>query len=100
MKKGFPFIPSGQTVDSDPVQCYINRFSIQLLISLTHLLLRIWKPTLVVTGIDHIPSVSTAGNVLRPETKVKLSIRLPPTLRDKQAVESLKAVEIIFKCMT
>lgn len=45
------------------------------------------------TGIDNIPKVNVAGNVLRPETKVKLSIRLPPTLRDKQAIASLQEVK-------
>lgn len=53
---------------------------------------RIWRPTLVVTGVDYIPPVALAGNVLRPETKVKLSIRLPPTLKDKQAVAKLQEV--------
>ena len=47
---------------------------------------------MVITGIDHIPSTSKAGNVLRPETKVKLSIRLPPTLNDKETISKLKEV--------
>lgn len=53
---------------------------------------RIWRPTLTVTGVDSIPPVSIAGNVLRPETTFKLSIRLPPTLRDTEAIPKLKEV--------
>lgn len=41
---------------------------------------RTWKPTLCVTGIDGVPVVEKGGNVLRPFTNVKISIRLPPTL--------------------
>jgi hypothetical protein len=32
-------------------------------------------------GVDGIPAMETAGNVLRPETALKLSIRLPPTVK-------------------
>ncbi|WP_101925935.1 MULTISPECIES: M20 family metallopeptidase [Luteimonas] len=46
---------------------------------------RTWRPALSVTGIDGIPSLSSAGNVLRPHTAVKLSLRLPPTIDGKQA---------------
>jgi len=41
---------------------------------------RTWKPTLSITGVDGIPPLHAAGNVLRPFTAVKLSIRLPPTV--------------------
>ena len=40
---------------------------------------RIWKPQLSVTGIDGLPSCSTAGNVLLPYTKITCSIRLAPS---------------------
>lgn len=43
------------------------------------LLFKSWHPTLVVTGIDGIPSLDKAGNTLRPYTHAKLSFRLPPT---------------------
>jgi len=43
------------------------------------LLNRTWKPTLCVTGVDGIPTLSNAGNVLRTHSAVKLSIRIPPT---------------------
>src|ERR1700734_1746244 len=38
-----------------------------------------WRPTLTVTGIDGLPAVRDAGNVLAPRLSVKLSFRLPPT---------------------
>ena len=51
---------------------------------------RTWRPALSVTGVDGIPPLSSAGNVLRPFTSVKLSLRLPPTLDGKRAGELLK----------
>jgi acetylornithine deacetylase/succinyl-diaminopimelate desuccinylase-like protein len=41
---------------------------------------RTWRPALSVTGVDGMPALDSAGNVLRPFTAVKLSLRLPPTL--------------------
>jgi acetylornithine deacetylase/succinyl-diaminopimelate desuccinylase-like protein len=50
---------------------------------------RTWRPALSITGIDGMPPLSSAGNVLRPHTSVKLSLRLPPTLDGKRAGETL-----------
>ncbi|MCA1714864.1 MAG: M20 family metallopeptidase, partial [Gammaproteobacteria bacterium] len=52
---------------------------------------RTWRPALSITGVDGMPPLSSAGNVLRPHTSVKLSLRLPPTLDGKRAGELLKA---------
>ncbi len=38
-----------------------------------------WKPQLCVTGASGIPPVESAGNVLRANTDLRLSVRLPPT---------------------
>ncbi|WP_133500264.1 M20 family metallopeptidase [Cognatilysobacter terrigena] len=58
---------------------------------LTELVLnRTWRPALSVTGVDGMPPLSSAGNVLRPFTAVKLSLRLPPTLDGKRAGELLE----------
>jgi acetylornithine deacetylase/succinyl-diaminopimelate desuccinylase-like protein len=58
---------------------------------LTELVLnRTWRPALSVTGADGMPALSSAGNVLRPYTAVKLSLRLPPTLDGKRAGDLLK----------
>ncbi len=44
------------------------------------LLNRTWRPTLSVTGADGLPAIADAGNVLRPRTSLKLSLRLPPPI--------------------
>src|SRR5262249_22191754 len=49
-----------------------------------------WRPALAVTGVDGIPAVADAGNVLRPKTSVKLSLRLPPTADAPRAVRRVK----------
>lgn len=46
---------------------------------LDSLILNGWKAQLAVTGIDGLPAIVTAGNVMLPFTEAKLSIRLPPT---------------------
>jgi acetylornithine deacetylase/succinyl-diaminopimelate desuccinylase-like protein len=49
-----------------------------------------WKPTLTVTGIDGLPNVSNAGNVLAPRLSVKLSFRLPPTADAERAAAAIR----------
>lgn len=39
-----------------------------------------WRPALAVIGQSGMPDAEIAGNVLRPFTALKLSIRLPPTV--------------------
>ena len=56
------------------------------------LLQRTWAPTLSVTGAEGLPSLQDAGNVLRPYTAFKLSLRLPPLVDAAQAVQSLRAL--------
>ncbi len=58
---------------------------------LTELVLnRTWRPALSITGADGIPPLASAGNVLRPHTALKLSMRLPPTLDGKRGGELLE----------
>ena len=56
------------------------------------LLQRTWTPTLSVTGADGFPALKDAGNVLRPYTAFKLSLRLPPLVDAPRAVQELKAL--------
>jgi acetylornithine deacetylase/succinyl-diaminopimelate desuccinylase-like protein len=56
------------------------------------LLARTWAPTLSVTGAEGLPALQDAGNVLRPYTAFKLSLRLPPLVEAAQAVQQLKAL--------
>jgi acetylornithine deacetylase/succinyl-diaminopimelate desuccinylase-like protein len=44
-----------------------------------------------VTGAEGLPALQDAGNVLRPQTAVRLSVRLPPTLDPVQASQTLKS---------
>ena len=70
---GAPSLPT----TTDPVQALLNRT---------------WRPTLSVTGVDGFPELSNAGNVLRPYTAFKLSLRLPPLVDGHQASMRLKAL--------
>ena len=54
------------------------------------LLNRTWRPTLSVTGAEGLPPLSSAGNVLRPRTAFKLSLRLPPLIDASAAVQEVK----------
>jgi acetylornithine deacetylase/succinyl-diaminopimelate desuccinylase-like protein len=56
------------------------------------LIRRTWKPTLSVTGADGFPEMRSAGNVLRPYTAFKLSLRLPPLVDGNEAAAKLKAL--------
>jgi acetylornithine deacetylase/succinyl-diaminopimelate desuccinylase-like protein len=53
---------------------------------------RTWEPAMEVVGVDGIPPVIEAGNVLRPYTTVKLSFRLPPTCDPHRAAAALERV--------
>jgi acetylornithine deacetylase/succinyl-diaminopimelate desuccinylase-like protein len=53
---------------------------------------RTWRPALSVVGADGLPAIANAGNVLRPRTALKLSLRLPPTLDGPRATVALKAL--------
>lgn len=70
---GGPTLPT----TTDPTQALINRT---------------WKPTLSVTGADGFPELKNAGNVLRPYTAFKLSLRLPPLVDGNRAAAELKTL--------
>ena len=54
------------------------------------LLARTWRPTLSVTGAEGLPPLQDAGNVLRPATAFRLSLRLPPLVDAVTAVQEVK----------
>jgi acetylornithine deacetylase/succinyl-diaminopimelate desuccinylase-like protein len=56
------------------------------------LLRRTWQPTLSVTGAEGFPELRNAGNVLRPYTAFKLSLRLPPLVDGNRAAAELKTL--------
>ncbi len=58
---------------------------------LTELILnRDWRPALSIIGADGLPTIGNAGNVLRPMTALKLSLRLPPNCDPKTANQKLQ----------
>jgi acetylornithine deacetylase/succinyl-diaminopimelate desuccinylase-like protein len=61
----FPLVPGMRAAGADPTA---------LLLAST------WEPALAVIGADGLPALADGGNVLRPRTALKLSLRLPPTL--------------------
>jgi acetylornithine deacetylase/succinyl-diaminopimelate desuccinylase-like protein len=71
----FPWAGGTQPVTHDLAELVLNRT---------------WRPQLAVTGIGGMPPLDSAGNVLRPQTSVKLSLRVPPTLNGAKAGEFLK----------
>lgn len=46
-----------------------------------------WEANLAVTGADGLPAIKMAGNVVRPSTSVRLSMRLGPQM-DPQVAEA------------
>jgi len=53
---------------------------------------RTWRPALATIGMAGVPALADAGNVLRPYTAAKLSLRVPPTLNADDAAKVVKAV--------
>src|SRR4029078_13085449 len=51
---------------------------------------RPWRPPLSVIGADGFPPIADAGNVLRPRTALKLSLRLPPPVDGVVAQQALR----------
>lgn len=54
------------------------------------LLNRTWRPAMAVIGADGLPPLASAGNVLRPSTKLKISMRIPPRVDPDKATRALK----------
>lgn len=66
----YPWLAGARPVGDDPVELLLNRT---------------WRPQLAVTGAAGLPGLPDAGNVLRPATALRLSLRLPPGVRAAQA---------------
>ncbi|MBP8299216.1 MAG: M20 family metallopeptidase [Planctomycetes bacterium] len=59
----FPWMKGTKPMAKDRVEMVLNRT---------------WRPYVELTGFDGAPSCDKAGNVLRPYTTAKLSLRIPP----------------------
>lgn len=71
----FPWQKGVKPVVEDKVQLILNRT---------------WRPALTVTGADGFPAIADAGNVMRPKTALKLSMRLPPIVNPKKAASAIQ----------
>lgn len=72
----FPTVPGLRLGGADPVE---------------RVLARTWAPSLAFVGIDGVPSVQDGGNVLRPFTTARVTVRLPPSA-DAEAAAARVAV--------
>ena len=69
----FPLHPGVQFVDQDNIQeLYLNHT---------------WRPNLAITGASGLPPLNKAGNVIRPSTEVRLSMRLSPLTNCEVAID-------------
>jgi acetylornithine deacetylase/succinyl-diaminopimelate desuccinylase-like protein len=71
----FPWHEGAGPIEGDPTELILNRT---------------WRPQLAVTGADGLPPIADAGNVMRPITALKLSLRLPPTVAARPAIDALR----------
>jgi acetylornithine deacetylase/succinyl-diaminopimelate desuccinylase-like protein len=71
----FPFVSGARPSVGDPAEM---------------LLARTWWPALSVTGADGLPATAAAGNVLRPHTALRLSLRIPPTCDHVAALDAVR----------
>lgn len=71
----FPFVKGSRPVTDNPAELILNRT---------------WRPALSITGADGLPPLASAGNVLRPQTSIKLSLRIPPTCDAGAATRKLQ----------
>jgi len=51
-----------------------------------------WQPTLSIIGADGMPPVQVAGNVLRTNTDLKLSFRIPPGVDSESVLERARQI--------
>jgi acetylornithine deacetylase/succinyl-diaminopimelate desuccinylase-like protein len=72
----YPFVDGAGPTTDDPTE---------------QLLARTWRAALSVIGASGFPPFDRAGNVLRPSTRLRLSVRLPPTCDPESACAALGA---------
>src|SRR5881296_3430034 len=73
--EGYPFQGSTAPVTSEVRELLLNRT---------------WRPQLEITGAAGLPPLDKAGNVLRPVTAAKVSLRLPPMVNADAAAALVK----------
>jgi acetylornithine deacetylase/succinyl-diaminopimelate desuccinylase-like protein len=73
----FPFAGNTKPMVNEPGEAVLNRT---------------WRPFLSIVGADGMPAIKDAGNVLRPRTALKLSLRIPPLLKGEDATREMKRI--------
>ena len=73
--QAYPFVEGVEPMAANNVERILNRT---------------WRPALSYTGIDGMPELDSAGNVLRPHTALKISMRLPATVDGEEATRAIK----------
>ncbi|MFU8876531.1 MAG: M20 family metallopeptidase [Wenzhouxiangellaceae bacterium] len=73
----YPWVEGAGPVGDEPLQRLLNRN---------------WRAALSVTGAGGLPEIGQAGNVLRPGTALKLSLRLPPTVNGDTATRKVQQI--------
>jgi acetylornithine deacetylase/succinyl-diaminopimelate desuccinylase-like protein len=73
----FPWTKGTRPMAKDRVEMVLNRT---------------WRPFFEVIGIDGVPPTGQAGNVLRPFTTARLSLRVPPTADAERCNEHLRRI--------
>ncbi len=77
MYTSLPLLPGVEPVSHDVKELILNHS---------------WRPALSITGADGLPPLESAGNVMRPFTAVKVSLRIPPTCDAERASARLKEI--------
>ena len=75
--KRYPFAGATQPMITDHAEALLNRT---------------WRPALSITGAEGLPAIADGGNVLRPQTSLKLSLRVPPPVDGDAASIHLKKI--------
>ena len=73
--QAYPFVEGVEPMAANNVERILNRT---------------WRPALSYTGVGGMPELDSAGNVLRPYTALKLSMRLPATVDGEAASQAMK----------
>ena len=75
LTRGIPLTPGVRMLSDDEFELALNNA---------------WRPTMAVTGAAGLPAPADAGNVLRSQTTLCLSFRLPPTADSSAAQAAIR----------
>src|SRR3954471_24396175 len=71
----FPFVQGARPSVTDRIEMIVNRS---------------WRPALSITGIEGLPPLGSAGNVLPPHPARKILLRIPPRVDPVKATQLVK----------